>query len=189
MAFISLMEIVNIIIATLVVGYIFTGLFKIKTSKRDVLDAYTKGFDWNEFYFSCLVAAPGIIFHEMAHKFVALGFGLDAVFQLSPFGLLLGVVLKLFGSGFILLAPGYVIISGASSIQSVITAFAGPFINLLLWLGPLLILKYKMNITRKQAIFWELTKHINKWLFIFNILPIPPLDGFKVWIPLFQMIF
>src|SRR3989338_8250901 len=104
MAIISIIEIFYIIIATLVTGYIFTGLLPIRTSKRDVLDSYIKGFDWSEFWFACAVAAPGIIFHEMGHKFVAMAFGLKAFFQISYFGLLLGVLLKLFGSGFILLA-------------------------------------------------------------------------------------
>ncbi len=187
MALISFIEIVNIIIATLVVGYIFTGLFNIR--KRDVLDAYIKRFDWRDFWFSCMVAAPGIILHEMAHKFVALGFGLGAVFHISSFGLVLGVLLKLFGSGFIILAPGYVEIFGANSSQMIITAFAGPFMNLLMWGLAFFVLKYKKNITRKEAILWSLGSHINKWLFIFNILPIPPLDGYKFWFTLFQMIF
>ncbi len=189
MVFISLIEIIYIIVTTLVVGYIFTGLLNIKIGHKDVLDAYVKGFNWKEFWFSCLVAAPGIILHEMSHKFVALSFGLDAFFQISYFGLLIGILLKIFGSGFILLAPGYVVISGATQIQSIITALAGPLLNLLLWGLGYFVLKYNSNISRKQAIFFGLTKEINKWLFIFNILPIPPLDGSKVWIPLFQILF
>src|SRR3989344_8628764 len=108
MVFISLTEIINIAIVTFVVGYIFTGLFPIRGSKKDILDSY-KGFDWSEFWFACLVAAPGIILHELAHKFVAMGFGLTAEFQASYIGLIIGLALKVFGSGFILLAPGYVI--------------------------------------------------------------------------------
>lgn len=189
MAIISFIEIVHIVIATLVVGYIFTGMFNLTVRKKDVLESYIKKFDWHEFWFACLVAAPGIILHEMAHKFVAMFFGLVAFFQVSYFGLLLGVLLKLFGTGFIILAPGYVSIYGANALESIITAFSGPLINLSLWVLAILLLKYKTNMTRNEAVFWSLTNHINKWLFIFNILPIPPLDGSKVWIPLFQLIF
>lgn len=189
MAIISLLEIFYIIIATLVVGYIFTGMFRLRFSNRDILDKYTKGFDWSEFWFACLVAAPGIILHELSHKFVAMGFGLNAFFQISYFGLFLGVLLKLFSAGFMVLAPGYVIISGADGLQSIVTAFAGPLSNLVLWILAILLLKYKKNMSRKESIFWTLTNHINKWLFIFNILPIPPLDGSKIWIPLFQLMF
>ena len=189
MTVITLIEILHIIIAILSVGYIFTGLLNLKFNKKDVLDAYVKRFDWREFWFVCMAASPGIILHEMAHKFVAMGFGLQAFFQVSYFGLILGVIMKLLSTGFIFLAPGYVIISGANEVQSMLTALAGPVINLLLWLLAMMVLKYKETFSRKQAVFWNLTLNINKWLFIFNILPIPPLDGFKVWIPLFKMIF
>lgn len=189
MAIISFMEILNIIIATLGVGYIFTGLFPIRGSKKDILDSYTRGFDWSEFWFVCMVAAPGVILHEMGHKFVAMAFGLNAFFQVSYFGILIGILLKLFGTGFIILAPGYVLISGATPVQMMISAFAGPFVNLLLWVVSIFVLKNIKSMSRRQAIFWSLTKEINKWLFIFNMLPLPFLDGFKIWIPLFKLIF
>src|SRR3989338_3973808 len=137
MAIISLLEILYIVIATLVTGYIFTGIFPLRGSNKDVLHSYTKGFDWSEFWFSCLVAAPGIILHEMGHKFVAMFLGLSAFFQVSYFGLFFGVLLKLFGSGFILLAPGYVVIFGASSWQGIITAFFCPFFYFFLLISSL----------------------------------------------------
>ncbi|MBS3167663.1 hypothetical protein J4216_00885 [Candidatus Woesearchaeota archaeon] len=188
MAFISLIEIIHIAIVILGVGYIFTGLLPLRITKN-VLDSYTKKFNWKEFWFACLVASPGIILHEMAHKFVALGLGLQALFQVSYFGLALGIILKILNTGFIILAPGYVLISGATTLESILTAAAGPLTNLILWVAGFLIIKHSKKLSRKQAIFWSLTAEINKWLFIFNILPIPPLDGSKIWIPLFQMIF
>lgn len=189
MVIISISEIIQILIAILVTGYIFIGLFPLRGSKKDILDSYTKGFDWSEFWFSCAVAAPGIILHEMGHKFVALALGLSANFEVYPLGLIVGVLLKLFGSGFILLAPGYVVIFGANALQGMLTAFAGPLVNLLIFLIAGFVLKYSKNMSRRQAIFWSLNKEVNKWLFIFNMLPIPPLDGFKVWIPLFRILF
>jgi Zn-dependent protease len=188
-AIITFLEVVYLIVTILVVGYIFTGLFNFAVRKKDVLDSYVKGFNWNEYWFACLVAAPGIILHELMHKFVALGFGLEAFYQISYFGLGLGVLLKLLGTGFLILAPGFVVISNANIFQSMMTALAGPLINLALWLLALGFLKFKTNMTRKESVFWTLTNHINKWLFIFNILPVPPLDGSKVWIPLFQIVF
>ncbi len=189
MALISIIEIINIIIAIVVVGYIFTGLFPLRGSKKDILDSYTKGFDWSEFWFVCLVAAPGIILHEMTHKFVAMSFGLQAIFQVNPLGLIIGVALKLLGTGFILLAPGYVMISGTNAIQGMLTAVSGPLMNLLLWLTSIIILKKASHLSRRSAIFWSLNKEMNKWLFIFNMLPIPPLDGFKFWFTLFNLLF
>ena len=189
MVLISFIEIVHILITVLVVGYIFTGLFPLRLSKKDVLDSYTSRFDWSEFWFSCLVAAPGIIFHEMAHKFVAMAFGLNAFFQVNYFGLLIGVLLKLFAPGFIILAPGYVLINNASQIEMIVSAASGPLLNLLLWTSSILVLKYSNKLSRRSAIFWSLNKEMNKWLFIFNILPLPFLDGYKIWIPLFNIVF
>jgi len=174
----SLLELLNLIIATAVVGYIFSGIIKIEKENGLVLN---KRFDWEKFKFAVLVAAPGIILHELAHKFTAIGFGLQAVFELFPLGLAIGIILKLIGSSFILLAPGYVSILGASNLQSSLTALAGPLINGILWLTGYLVVKHLNNLSRKSALFWIYTQEINKWLFIFNLLPIPPLDGYKVF--------
>ncbi|HLC58477.1 MAG TPA: M50 family metallopeptidase [Candidatus Nanoarchaeia archaeon] len=183
MVFITLIEIIFLFIATIVIGFIFSDFLPSSSKELKI------GFDWKRFWFACLVAAPGIVLHELGHKFVAIAFGLSAHFELSYFGLGLGLILKLLGSGFILLAPGYVVIANASALQGIVTAASGPLVNLVLWIGGLLIVKFVYIKSRNTIIFLTLTKEINKWLFIFNILPIPPLDGFKIWIPLFQMIF
>ena len=47
----------------------------------------------------------------------------------------------------------------------------------------------KNKLNRNQTIFWGLTKQINIFLFIFNMLPIPPLDGFSVFRNLIVMLF
>ncbi len=173
----GIIEIFHIVLATLVVSYIFSGLVRVSNKELFVV----KGFDWQDYKFSLLVAAPGIILHELAHKFTAFGFGLTSYFQVWPFGLAVGTILKLLGSGFILLAPGYVVTMGADSLQGSIIAFAGPLLNLVLFFAAFLIVKYKKNLSRNAALFWVYTREINKWLFIFNILPIPPLDGYKAY--------
>ena len=181
MAFIP--ELLNLIIAVVVVGYIFTGYVKI--NKRDPLEALTKRFDFEDFKFAIMISAPAVVLHELAHKFVAIGFGLNAIFQIFPAGLAIGIILKLIGSGFLILAPGYVLISGASPLQGSLIAFAGPLLNLGLFLGSWLYLKYNSSkSSRKTVLTMIMTKEINKWLFIFNMIPVPPLDGFKVIAPL-----
>jgi len=185
MPLITFKEIIYLLITTVVIGYIFSGF----TTKFKGVD-YFKRFDLQDFKLAILVAAPGIILHELSHKFVAMFYGLTAQFQIFTFGLILGALLKFFGSPFILLAPGYVgISSGASEISMVLIAFAGPFINLVLWISSSFLLKSNIKLARKQAILILLTREINKWLFIFNMLPIPPLDGSKVWFGLFKLIF
>lgn len=181
---ISLTEIFYLLITTVVIGYIFTGI--VQKKPKDILS--TKRFDWDDFKFAILVAAPGIILHELAHKFTAMSFGLHSVFEIWPLGLGIGVLLKVFGSGFILLAPGYVTIPATTAFQSMVIAFAGPFINLVLWLGAGYLLK-RPHLPRTQTLFLILTQHINKWLFIFNMIPLPPLDGSKVLMGLIQLFF
>ena len=175
-------------VATLVVGYIFSGIVKLPR-KDDVIESYTKRFDLEEFKFAVLVAAPGVILHELGHKLVAMSFGLQAFFEIWPTGLIIGVVLKFLGSPFILIAPGYVTVPANTTLQLVLTASAGPLVNLLLWIGSLLILKYKKNLSRNNALILLLTQNINKWLFIFNMIPIPPLDGSKVLWPVVSSLF
>jgi len=179
--FFTFIEIIYLVIMVLAIGYVFSGFIQrpVKDPLERVL-GQKKRFDWQNIKYAMLIAAPGIVLHELAHKFVALGFGLSANFFIWPTGLILGIVLKLIGSGFILLAPGYVSIIGATPFQSAITSLAGPLINGALWLGCYLTLKYKKKLLRKQAIFLGFTGQINKWLFIFNMIPIPPLDGSKV---------
>jgi len=61
--------------------------------------------------------------------------------------------------------------------------------NLFLFFISWLIINNAKKLTRKQAIALYLTKQINLFLFIFNMLPIPPLDGFQVFSGLYHLIF
>jgi len=173
MAITNFTEIFHIVILTLVLGYIFSGYIKIP-------GLYSRGFNWKSIKFAILVTAPAVILHELGHKFAGLAFGYDAMFSIWWFGLALGVLLRIIGSPFLILAPGYVSVNPSSSLELSIIAFAGPLINLLLWTSAILILRFKKRLKKKEFLFWHLTKIINMWLFIFNMIPIPPLDGSKV---------
>lgn len=171
---ISALEIFYILVLTAVVAYLFMDLIKSPLE-------YTRKFDWNHFKFAALVATPGIILHELGHKFLAMSFGYEAIFHIFWFGLFLGIFLKWIRAPFLIIAPGYVSILGIQSgAQNSLIAFAGPFFNLVLWLGSWLILNKAKHLKRKTAIFLYLTKKINMILFIFNMIPIPPLDGYQV---------
>ena len=180
MALISFQEILELIIMTLVIGYIFTGLFKFKIkTAHDYMRP--SGFDWQEFKFAVLVAAPAIVLHELGHKFVAMAYGYSAEFHMFTFGLALGVILKLISAPFIIIAPGFVSIPAVSSdLIYRLIAFAGPFVNLVLWIGSMLILKFAKNLPRTNMIFLAATKKLNMILFFFNMIPFGPLDGAKV---------
>ena len=182
----ALVEILNLVLLTIVIGYIISGY--IKHPKKSPRSQGNRFFDWDDFKFSILIAAPGIVIHELFHKFFAIGFGASASFQIFPIGIILGIILRLLHSPFVILAPGFVVISpdaGLASAQMALVAFAGPLVNLMLWLAPTFILRLrKRKLSKSVTIFLFYTASINMWLFIFNMIPIPPLDGSKVLIGL-----
>lgn len=182
MVLITFQEIIDAVVMSFAVGFIFSGIFKRPVPEDyDPLKEHKYGFQWRDLQFAILIAAPGIIFHELAHKIVALAFGLSATFHAAYLWLGIGVVLKLMNFPFLFFVPAYVSIYGQASplIHSLI-AFAGPGTNLVLWLGALFLMKTKM-VKKKyyQALF--LTSRINMFLFIFNMLPIPLFDGYTVF--------
>ena len=182
MVLITLSEILKLAVTSLVLGIIFMGLFPRKA--RTVYDMmHPKRFRWDDFWFAMLISAPAVVLHELAHKFVAMGFGYSASFDLFYFGLGLGLLLRLINSPFLMIAPGYVTIPPIVSNNELayrIIAFAGPLTNILIWFIAFLIIKYKgKSLSRGQLSFWLLTRNINLMLFIFNMIPFGPLDGAK----------
>lgn len=184
MALISLIEIFYLIILILVVAYVFTGLIPIPRKKISLGLARFNKFDWEDFKFSAIVAAPGILFHELAHKFVAIIYGFNAEFIILKMGCAIAIILKAINSPLILIAPGFVKISGGatsiSPLQTIFISFAGPAVNLILWLVCGYLLNHLTIRKRSIAIGLYLTKEINKMLFIFNMIPVPPLDGGQI---------
>jgi Zn-dependent protease len=185
----SLIELVRLAIMTAALGYIFMDFIKSPTTSSNLL-IKPKGFRWEDFKFAALVTAPGIILHEMGHKFVGLAMGIQTEFYASYFGLFIGIFLKWISSPFIIFAPGYVSLGGTAitDIQRFLTSFAGPFMNLALFFAAQQILNRKNNLTRPQAIALYLTKQINLFLFMFNLIPLPPFDGYSVFTSLFRII-
>jgi Zn-dependent protease len=190
---ISLIEIIDIVIMTVVVGYIFMGFLS-----RPSPEYYLKKqrFDWESFKIACWITAPALILHELAHKFVAVGFGFSATFHAAYAFLALGVVLRLIQSNFIFFVPAYVTIGCISitkcvipPIQSALIAGAGPFTNLGLFIGAHLALKYKKKMKKKTRVILHLTKIINLFLFIFNMLPFYIFDGYKFFSGLYNHFF
>ena len=188
MVFLSLLEAFYLVILTFIIGYIFSGFIKKPKTEVDLVD-FDKYFNWEDIKYATIVAAPAVILHELAHKFVAMAFGLDAVLKIFWEGLGLALFLKLINSPFLIVAPAYVSISGnGTPIQEMLTSFAGPFMNLILFLISYIILN-RSRLTKNQATILYLTKQINLFLFIFNMIPIPPLDGSKVLFNLIKIIF
>lgn len=199
---ITLIELFDIAVMTLILGFLFKDVFvpAKRTADTDVLDRYAhpvhKRKGLNDFWFSVAVVAPGVILHELAHKFVAMAFGLQATFHAfyanstTLFLGVLAIIAKLTGFGFVFLVPGYVSILGSAPPATyALIAFAGPAIHGLLWLFaityPHLTSK---KISTRALQFLYLTKYINGFLFILNMLPIPGIDGFAVYSSLFKVL-
>ncbi len=195
MALFSLREIVDIILMTVFVGFIFSGYIKrSRPVHYDPLQALQQqqsflGVDLHDLLFAALVTAPGIILHELAHKFTALSFGLSATFHAAYFWLILGVLLKLMGVPFIFFVPAYASIAGASTpLQSALIAGAGPAINAMLWGFAYGAVKYHW-FQKKYDAALSLTSRVNMFLFIFNMLPFFFFDGYKFFEGLFRAFF
>lgn len=185
---ITIRELLDMIIMIVFVGYIFKDVFRRPLEYKDPLDYYTKSKTRDNFKFAIMITAPAIILHELGHKFLAMSFGLQATFHAAYFWLFLGVLLKLLNFGFIFFVPAFVSYPALSTaFQTSIIAFAGPFVNLVLWLGSSFAIKKKL-FKRKYLSILFLTSKINMFLFIFNMLPIPPFDGYHFFSSVIQTI-
>ena len=123
------------------------------------------------------------LLHELAHKVVAQKYGCWAEFRKFNFGLILAVGMSFMG--FIIAAPGAVMVSGfISKEQNGKVAAAGPLVNIvlaILFFGvgsllPQLIVSVPALLS--HIIFYGF--FINAWLALFNMIPVPPLDGSKI---------
>jgi len=209
MAIFNILEIIDVIIMSSFIGFIFYRYFaRFNVFRRHDQDHLYHGmrFNWSDFMFSIYLIVPAIVLHELGHKFVAISFGYQAIFHspisiqhlLNPFLLftdffallmVIAVITTYLGGTFLFFVPAYVSFSAlATPLQTTFIAFAGPFLNLILWLLPMWLVKSR-KIPHKYIPFVILTSKINMLLFIFNMLPIPGFDGFKVYAGLFKLLF
>jgi Zn-dependent protease len=127
---------------------------------------------------SLIAVGPGFVLHELSHKFTARRYGYWAEFRVWPLGLLLALVTSMIG--FIFAAPGATYISGINITkpENGRISIAGPLTNVAVALAffPLLVFGEGFwGYLGSYGVF------INIWLAIFNMLPIMPLDGAKVF--------
>ncbi len=184
--FFSLKEFIDAIIMIFAVGFIFSAYLR-RYRPITIHEFYFGRIHWRDLRFAIAITAPAIILHELAHKFTALSFGLTATFHAAYLWLLIGIMLRLFGSSIIFFVPAYVSITGAANnLAYALIALAGPLTNLVIWLISAHALK---KASHEKIPFLHLTKEINKFLFIFNMLPIPGFDGFQVYANLIKFIF
>ena len=200
--FFSISELFDVIIMCLALGFIFKDFFRSHAHRQIASKteydpiAHFKGIkklgDFSGFKMAIIVTAPAIIFHELGHKIIAMSYGLHATFHAAYTWLGLGILLKILNFGFIFFVPAYVSIMGkATYLEHSIIAFAGPAVNLILFSLCWYLLRQKSFIKKHKK--WisvvALTKKINLFLFVFNMLPIPMFDGFSVYEGIIRILF
>lgn len=145
-----------------------------------------------------IATATAFILHEMGHKFVAMRFGYVAHFRVWAWGLALTLITAVVSQGsFMFGAPGAVYIAPAvaggyyaygrhseglrsQEHDSVLISAAGPGTNLafgILFLS-LLIFGPATGFVQTVASYGF---SLNVGLGAFNMLPIPPMDGYKIF--------
>ncbi len=186
----SLNELFDLVVMILAVGYIFKDSYHMKAPDPEY-DPMRKAarFDLESFKMAVIVTAPAIAMHEMSHKLVALASGVPATFHADYFWLSIGVILKIISFPVLFFVPGYVEHTSATAIQSFMIAFAGPAMNLILWLGSMAVLRSNKKLKPKTVHILHMTEQINMFLFIFNMIPVAPFDGGTVFSSLLKIFF
>jgi Zn-dependent protease len=125
------------------------------------------------------------ISHEMSHKFLAQHYGFSAEYRMWTFGLLLGLISAVLPGGIMFAAPGAVYITPyrrefafrvarLTKKQHGLINLAGPLTNIMIGIALVLISFYF------PLELFILTARVSFFLALFNLIPIPPLDGSKV---------
>lgn len=149
-----------------------------------------------DFIFYIAILIMSVVVHEISHGFVAniLGDGtarhagrltLNPLKHLDPVGSFIVPLLtyKMGGIGWAKPVPYNPYNLRDQKWGELKVAVAGPLANLLIALVFGLILRFSVGVTDvSPAVLWVLYKiaHINLFLAVFNLVPIPPLDGSKV---------
>lgn len=117
------------------------------------------------------------MFHELGHKIAAQRFRCQAEFKADNMMLVLALVMSILG--FVFAAPGAVYIKGyINRVQQGIIALAGPLMNLILalaFLPGLFIFEGTLGLLFSYGFI------INAWLGLFNMIPVGPFDGTKIY--------
>jgi Zn-dependent protease len=138
-----------------------------------------------EFLLNLLIAAAtcglGFVLHELAHRVVARNYGAEAHFFSNDQMLVISVLASFF---FFIAAPGAVWHRGyLTPTQIGLVAIAGPVTNLTLALVFFTVLMSASIGMIPAGWLWFLWigYYINAWLGLFNMIPVTPFDGGKVF--------
>jgi Zn-dependent protease len=131
------------------------------------------------FYIVSFVAVgSGFVLHELMHKFTAERYGYWAEFRMWIMGIILALITSTLG--FIFAAPGATYIQGynVSERENGLISLAGPLTNVVIAAVFLLVGFVGTGIIEDIGL---IGLPVNLFLALFNMLPIMPLDGAKVF--------
>ncbi len=137
-------------------------------------------FDPAVFAVMLVAVGTGFVFHELAHRQVAIEYGALARYHAWTSLLALALVLAVAtGGNFVFAAPGAVYIFGRrlSPEKYGKVSLAGPAANLAMSL----FFRLLVLAGAPFAAFWFFCARTNAFLGLFNLLPFAPLDGSKVF--------
>jgi Zn-dependent protease len=140
------------------------------------------------FGLALLLVLLSFMVHELAHKVTAQRYGAWAEFRMYPQGLLMALVFSMFG--FLFAAPGAVYISGAiDRARNGKISAAGPASNLIIAAVASVLWYTTEGLTSD---IFGLFAFVNAFFAVFNMLPIAPMDGSKIYpwnMPVYVMMF
>ncbi|MBI4399798.1 site-2 protease family protein [Candidatus Micrarchaeota archaeon] len=175
-------ELQHIVVSVLGIAVAFT----IATTVRN----FKFTFDPLVFVIYLVTVGSGFVLHELAHKFLAQTYGALATYRSWTTGLALMLITSFFGIVFA--APGAVYIfspnltreqNGKISLVGPLTNIVLAFIFFFVGIGALSFLLTGVSSEAIKVILRAglLGAQVNMWLAFFNMIPIFPLDGSKVF--------